>query len=1006
MNKLNGIILSSITAAILAGCGGSSSSSSSGTTLSNVTYGGSVIDGYISGATVCLDLNLSGTCDSDEPSTTTKEDGSYSFSVTAQQQANANFNIAPIIASGGVDIDTGLDFEGKLEAPKAENANLTPITTLVSKLIKTEVGTTTKTKAEIDAIIAAKKEIVKKVLGVTNTDEDFISTNNSEINKAALQIQKTVELIAKAANDGSKAHSEVLDKVIETIAKKIESLKDETDATKLSVSNVVDETITEAQDSSSELATFSGKVLTTSVTDNIKKVSNNIDLAFDSMKVDGESYETLVNKVISLVGTQIDDLKDAIENDTVEDVELDEYTKESTVFTKTADDLIKDALVARLVSIGFDSTVASTKATALLTDNVDAKNLFEVFTKSEYATIQTKYPLVKTKVDAYLSAKEEAKKAQEILSSSTALEFKEGTYYSFNKDEYTGTTTYSYEVLNFANGTVSFKPYNIDGTEQTDNNSDLVFDGTNWVEDKSSISYTKNSDNTITLSSNEKFTKISEYDLSNKEIYFGDKSVEFSSGAIEINGKVEKLADTYYLYDQAYIYANNEQQTAKTFADYKTLSAENKNWFTQSENGKYALAFVKDGDNVVVKEFYLTKNSDGYYTLGNQTGVSVTIEDKKLSDNVTVYILKGYDLKRYSGDWLENIIFSEYNGAVYRGSMEPKGTVNQVKLYNEIAKNDFVTAVTTTDNTDDNTDDSSTDNSTDTGSDTDDSTDNGTGTDTSTDNGSDINGDSADTVSVGVDTIPVANLVKFVSVWDDKQGYDINTVSSGSVTGISFEKDSSGNYVKTDDSFSATVTPNGTYSLKFVDSEQGEEGTFTILGTKKITYFNGNDYTKLFKSKVDIVLTKVSSTPNWDRWSWENPTYGDGTEQVNIVDAATLSSAFTSGQNYTHSEYYGRIMLNSDGSVVTAVADGVYDSGDTKYVKTTTKVGTWQVANSQIEISLNAEAKEKVYLKVVKDGSYYIEQASLKEVGFTYHDTILTGTDLPTFIANEFPTAK
>ncbi len=58
----------------LTACGGSGGSSGGGSVLS-----GKVVDGYIRGATVCLDLNKNGVCDTGEPSGTTGVGGAYTL---------------------------------------------------------------------------------------------------------------------------------------------------------------------------------------------------------------------------------------------------------------------------------------------------------------------------------------------------------------------------------------------------------------------------------------------------------------------------------------------------------------------------------------------------------------------------------------------------------------------------------------------------------------------------------------------------------------------------------------------------------------------------------------------------------------------------------------------------------------------------------------------------------------------------------------------------------------
>ena len=68
--------------AFLAACGsGGGSGSGSGTPASAQPWQGVVLDGYIQGAQVCLDLNDNQGCDANEPSATTGTQGVYSLDV-------------------------------------------------------------------------------------------------------------------------------------------------------------------------------------------------------------------------------------------------------------------------------------------------------------------------------------------------------------------------------------------------------------------------------------------------------------------------------------------------------------------------------------------------------------------------------------------------------------------------------------------------------------------------------------------------------------------------------------------------------------------------------------------------------------------------------------------------------------------------------------------------------------------------------------------------------------
>lgn len=74
-------ILAMLCASMLAACGGSGDNAASTPTTStpaaSASISGKAIDGYLVGATVCLDLNNNNACDSGEPSTTTDAKGDF-----------------------------------------------------------------------------------------------------------------------------------------------------------------------------------------------------------------------------------------------------------------------------------------------------------------------------------------------------------------------------------------------------------------------------------------------------------------------------------------------------------------------------------------------------------------------------------------------------------------------------------------------------------------------------------------------------------------------------------------------------------------------------------------------------------------------------------------------------------------------------------------------------------------------------------------------------------------
>ena len=76
------------------------------------SFGGVVVDGYISGAAVCLDLDSDGVCSTEEPTTQSDENGTFSFN----SSEFSGYTFIPIIARGGVDTATDKYFMGELKA--------------------------------------------------------------------------------------------------------------------------------------------------------------------------------------------------------------------------------------------------------------------------------------------------------------------------------------------------------------------------------------------------------------------------------------------------------------------------------------------------------------------------------------------------------------------------------------------------------------------------------------------------------------------------------------------------------------------------------------------------------------------------------------------------------------------------------------------------------------------------------------------------------------------------
>lgn len=176
----------------LTGCGGGGGGETAGgapaggsTATNAVTMAGAVIDGYIVGATVCLDLNNNYACDVTEPSAVSGVDGAYTFEVTGDIPAGTQ--ILADIPITATDQDLGpIQKAYNMMAPYDNPEVVTPLTTLVSQEIVSSGGEITAEQAELS---------VKLALGI-DSDTDLLG--NDFISVVDEDLQDTAEVLAEA----------------------------------------------------------------------------------------------------------------------------------------------------------------------------------------------------------------------------------------------------------------------------------------------------------------------------------------------------------------------------------------------------------------------------------------------------------------------------------------------------------------------------------------------------------------------------------------------------------------------------------------------------------------------------------------------------------------------------------------------------------------------------------------------------------------------------------------
>jgi hypothetical protein len=180
MKYLSKVALALGTVSLLAACGGGDG----GGGAASGVFSGRVIDGYIRGATVCLDLNSNAKCDAGEPSATTTAGGAYSFTYSGSV---AGLHVIAEVPVGATDEDLGpVANPYSLFAPATSPSTVTPLTTLVSS----EMMSSGSTAAEAESSVKVSLGISADLLA-----NNFKASGDTTIQSTA---QKIVAAVAEA----------------------------------------------------------------------------------------------------------------------------------------------------------------------------------------------------------------------------------------------------------------------------------------------------------------------------------------------------------------------------------------------------------------------------------------------------------------------------------------------------------------------------------------------------------------------------------------------------------------------------------------------------------------------------------------------------------------------------------------------------------------------------------------------------------------------------------------
>ena len=193
---ISAAVASSIGLTACSGGGGDSAGTGDITPVSTTTLSGIVADGYLVNATVCLDLDLSKTCDLGEPTATSTTGGSYSLDAT-QAQIDTYPIVAKIIAGTTVDEDNPSAPVAKaytLSAPAGKGAFVSPLTTMVQAQIETSGKTAEQIENEILVSIGQDPTVVSLFDDYVAQKTDI--NNSTAVQDSYLQLHQIAQVTA------------------------------------------------------------------------------------------------------------------------------------------------------------------------------------------------------------------------------------------------------------------------------------------------------------------------------------------------------------------------------------------------------------------------------------------------------------------------------------------------------------------------------------------------------------------------------------------------------------------------------------------------------------------------------------------------------------------------------------------------------------------------------------------------------------------------------------------
>ena len=260
------------------------------------TNTGKVVDGYIAGATVFIDTNRNGQPDAGEPIT--------------QSDAQGNFTLpqgvdGPVVAFGGRDVTTGVDFTGILKAPAGSTA-VTPLTTLVTEVMQSKgLSLAAAQEQVLDAVgLAALKGTVNlttldPVAGAAAGQAGALAVQKAGVIVATMVNSLTVK-VQQVAGVAADKHDEIASGIFSEVAKAMTAGALAADKITATAETLINSVATQAKVAGISVNSANLKAAAVSALENLAAMSSKIDAATSVDSVAAGQKTALTQKTFTL----------------------------------------------------------------------------------------------------------------------------------------------------------------------------------------------------------------------------------------------------------------------------------------------------------------------------------------------------------------------------------------------------------------------------------------------------------------------------------------------------------------------------------------------------------------------------------------------------------------------------------------------------------------------------------------------------------------------------------